>query len=147
MTSAFPVSVSGQETQRTRWETGHLNIIREHVPKLLLKGMRRADLDLVVTAADAAIPPLSLLVLSLTATVFGAAIIAIIGGTLAPLTIAAIACLMLAAAICLAAVKMRATSNLIKIVVLVPAYVASKLAIYAGAAAGKPIEWIRSKRD
>ncbi len=48
--------------QRTRWEHGHLQIIRQQVPRLLKTGFKRADFKILVLALDLAIPPLSLFV-------------------------------------------------------------------------------------
>ncbi len=48
--------------QRTRWEHGHLQIIRQQVPRLLGTGCKRADPKMLALALDLAIPPLSLFV-------------------------------------------------------------------------------------
>ena len=61
VTSEFPVSDEGSRTQQRRWEQGHLGVIATEIPALLLIAVRRRNIDLLVLALDAAVPPLSLL--------------------------------------------------------------------------------------
>ncbi len=63
VTSEFPVTDEGSRTQQRRWEQGHLGLIAAEIPGLLLTAIRRRNVDLLVLALDAAVPPLSLLVL------------------------------------------------------------------------------------
>lgn len=61
--SHFPVSRTGSEQQRQRWEKGHLDNIVDLVPGALAKSLRDRNLGLAALAIDMAVPPLSLLVL------------------------------------------------------------------------------------
>jgi cellulose synthase/poly-beta-1,6-N-acetylglucosamine synthase-like glycosyltransferase len=61
VTSEFPVTDEGSRTQQRRWEQGHLGLIAAEIPGLLLTAIRRRNVDLLVLALDAAVPPLSLL--------------------------------------------------------------------------------------
>src|SRR5271165_3965239 len=61
VTSEFPVTDEGRRTQQRRWEQGHLGLIAAEIPGLLLNAIRRRNVDLLVLALDAAVPPLSLL--------------------------------------------------------------------------------------
>ena len=61
--SEFPVSDEGSRTQQRRWEQGHLGLIATEIPGLFLTAIRRRNVDLLVLALDAAVPPLSLLVM------------------------------------------------------------------------------------
>jgi glycosyltransferase involved in cell wall biosynthesis len=61
VTSEFPVTDEGSRTQQRRWEQGHLGLIAAEIPGLLLTAVRRRNVDLLVLALDAAVPPLSLL--------------------------------------------------------------------------------------
>jgi cellulose synthase/poly-beta-1,6-N-acetylglucosamine synthase-like glycosyltransferase len=61
VTSRFPQSAAGAETQRQRWEHGHIQLILETAPQLLLKAAKTRDLGLFALALDMAIPPLILL--------------------------------------------------------------------------------------
>jgi cellulose synthase/poly-beta-1,6-N-acetylglucosamine synthase-like glycosyltransferase len=61
VTSEFPVTDEGSRTQQRRWEQGHLGLIAAEIPGFLLTAVRRRNVDLLVLALDAAVPPLSLL--------------------------------------------------------------------------------------
>jgi len=61
VTSAFPASDHGVQSQRARWEKGHIALIATAAPSLMLSGMLRRDPQLVMQALDLAIPPLTLL--------------------------------------------------------------------------------------
>ncbi|MGO9684079.1 MAG: glycosyltransferase family 2 protein [Beijerinckiaceae bacterium] len=61
VTSEFPISDEGSRSQQRRWEQGHLGVIGTAVPRFLVSGIWRGDLNLVVLTLDAAVPPLSLL--------------------------------------------------------------------------------------
>jgi cellulose synthase/poly-beta-1,6-N-acetylglucosamine synthase-like glycosyltransferase len=64
VTSEIAPSSQGQAEQRRRWEGGHLSAIREYAPKLLSAALGQRRLDLLAIACDLAVPPLSLLVVS-----------------------------------------------------------------------------------
>ena len=61
VTSQFPVTGEGSRSQQLRWEGGHLELITADIPLFLVKAVRTLDLQLLVLALDAAVPPLSLL--------------------------------------------------------------------------------------
>jgi cellulose synthase/poly-beta-1,6-N-acetylglucosamine synthase-like glycosyltransferase len=61
VTSVFPSSPEGLQSQRLRWEGGHLGLIVTQVPYLILAALRRRNWPLLVLALDASVPPLSLL--------------------------------------------------------------------------------------
>jgi cellulose synthase/poly-beta-1,6-N-acetylglucosamine synthase-like glycosyltransferase len=61
VTSEFPFSVEGVESQRLRWEQGHIGMILTVTPRLILKAIRQANINLLVLALDAAVPPVTLL--------------------------------------------------------------------------------------
>lgn len=63
VTSYFPRDMDAADTQRTRWEHGHLNVILREVPRLLADSLRRRNPGLLGLAADLAVAPLTLLAL------------------------------------------------------------------------------------
>jgi len=65
VTSQFPTSAAGAETQRQRWEHGHLGLITTLVPQLIGQATIRGDLGLLALGLDLAVPPLALLALLL----------------------------------------------------------------------------------
>ncbi len=145
--SAFPLNAEGQASQRTRWETGHLNTIARHVPALLLEAARTGNGALFLLALDAAVPPLSFFALMTVAGVILAAALTLATATLAPLATALLAATFFAGAITLAI--WRAPGHLVSFrdLRLVPGYVLSKLSLYRQVAQGRPVAWVRSKRD
>ena len=107
----------------------------------------RGNWNLVVLATDAAIPPLTLLSISVGAALLSASVLAALGGSIVPLCFSLTAAGALALSVMLAAKKLGINAISLNSLGLIGGYAASKLAIYAGAMTGKPIEWVRSKRD
>ena len=88
VTSEFPVSVKGTDSQRQRWVQGHIGMILKAVPRLLFLGITRRNLDLLVLTLDLAVPPLSLLGLLLAGIFLLTSLAALSGLSSAPLIIA-----------------------------------------------------------
>lgn len=63
ITGNFPQQMPAVNTQRTRWEHGHLQTLLTYVPLLFQAAIHQQRLDLLMTALDMCVPPLSLLVL------------------------------------------------------------------------------------
>jgi cellulose synthase/poly-beta-1,6-N-acetylglucosamine synthase-like glycosyltransferase len=61
VSSEFPATGEGSRSQRLRWEQGHLRLIAAEIPGFLASAIRRRNVNLLVLALDAAVPPLSLL--------------------------------------------------------------------------------------
>jgi cellulose synthase/poly-beta-1,6-N-acetylglucosamine synthase-like glycosyltransferase len=88
VTSEFPVSDKGTDSQRQRWVQGHIGMILKAVPRLLFLAITRRNLDLLVLTLDLAVPPLSLLVLLLAGIFLFTSLAALSGLSSAPLIIA-----------------------------------------------------------
>ena len=63
VTSEFPASPEGSRSQQRRWEQGHLDTLASEIPRFFILAVKRRDINLLALALDAAIPPLSLLLL------------------------------------------------------------------------------------
>ena len=87
--SHFPPSAEAAGTQRRRWEHGHLNLILNVGPRLLYIAVKTLDLGLLALALDIAVPPLSLLGISIILSVGFTALTAMIGFSSTPLIITA----------------------------------------------------------
>ena len=61
--SYFPAQQVAQNTQRIRWEHGHLKVIIDQTPRLIKQAVIGRNLKLLALALDIAVPPLALLVL------------------------------------------------------------------------------------
>ncbi|MBX2805689.1 MAG: glycosyltransferase family 2 protein [Hyphomicrobiales bacterium] len=145
--STFPESAEGQNTQRARWERGHLNIIARQVPSLLARAAANGNLNLFTLAADIAVPPLTFLLFAIAGTGFTALLTVIAGGWITPLVLSALAAIFLISAIVLSIWQIGQSNYYLMFFRRIPAYALSKLTVYAAALSGKPIGWIRSKRD
>ncbi|HQT25683.1 MAG TPA: glycosyltransferase family 2 protein [Burkholderiales bacterium] len=60
VTSIFPAADRDAHTQRRRWEHGHIGMILNYFPILLLKALKRGDARSVLFATDMMVPPLAL---------------------------------------------------------------------------------------
>jgi cellulose synthase/poly-beta-1,6-N-acetylglucosamine synthase-like glycosyltransferase len=63
VTSDLPIHQGAAQSQRKRWEHGHLQSIQTYVPQLISAAIRQRRWDLWLLAWDLCIPPLSLLVM------------------------------------------------------------------------------------
>jgi cellulose synthase/poly-beta-1,6-N-acetylglucosamine synthase-like glycosyltransferase len=61
VTSDFPVTAKGTDSQRQRWVRGHIGMIARSVPRLLSLAIARRNPDLFALTLDLLVPPLSLL--------------------------------------------------------------------------------------
>jgi cellulose synthase/poly-beta-1,6-N-acetylglucosamine synthase-like glycosyltransferase len=145
--SALPPSAEGRNSQRARWETGHLQVILQLLPRFLGRGITHAKLPLVALALHAAVPPLAFLTLLLIGTVAASGLIAMAGGSVIALAIASTASVAALLALFLSWHKMGRDLLSIRELLLLPLYVLSKTSIYWRAISGRPMQWIRSKRD
>jgi cellulose synthase/poly-beta-1,6-N-acetylglucosamine synthase-like glycosyltransferase len=88
VTSTFPTSAKGTESQRQRWVRGHLATIGKFVPRLLAVGLMRGDVNVLALALDLLVPPLSLLALLIVGTMVLTSSVALLGGPWLPAVIA-----------------------------------------------------------
>lgn len=102
VSSDFPVTAKGTDSQRQRWVQGHLGMIQRTAPRLLFQALRHRNLDLLALTLDLLVPPLSLLGLLIVAVFILTSLAAGLGLSFAPLAIASINLLMLAVAVLLA---------------------------------------------
>jgi len=65
VSSIFPEVASAEQSQRKRWEHGHLGMIISEVPKGIIRSIKSRNLNLLVLVLDLAVPPLALLLFTL----------------------------------------------------------------------------------
>jgi cellulose synthase/poly-beta-1,6-N-acetylglucosamine synthase-like glycosyltransferase len=147
VTSNFPESTEGMQTQRTRWEHGHLGVIVRDAPRLLLDGILRMDLKLVAMAFDLSVPPLALLTLELSAVWIASAVFWAFTRELIPLEIASLAAVLLVLAVMSS--WLRFGRHIISLSDLAQAlfYALWKIPLYAKFLVARQLDWVRSKRD
>ena len=145
--SYFPTSNEGTQSQRTRWEHGHLSMITSTAPATLLAGVRRASAGLFAFGLDLCVPPLALLVLLVCGLTGLSLLLALSGGPVAPLVLGILAGTALGAAILMAWWRHgRAVLNG-KELALAAWYVAAKVPLYFRFLFHRQVAWVRSKRD
>ena len=145
--SVFAGSREGENSQRTRWEHGHLSLLTNDGPKLLAQALLQGRMKVVLQVVDLLVPPLALLsMLELSAVLLGA-----IGwlwlGWQAPLAVSVAAVLMLGAAIGIARARFAADIVSGADLLRAPAYVLAKVPLYLRFMVNRQVEWVRTKRD
>lgn len=145
--SHFPVSQAGSESQRERWEKGHLENIIDLVPGALVESLRGGKPGLAALAIDMAVPPLSLLVLvtTLCAILGGAAFV--LGASPAALVISLLSVVLVALGTVLAWRAVGRDVLPLRELLRLPLHVIRKFGFYQGIASGKASSsWIRTDR-
>lgn len=148
VSSSFPTNEQGSQSQRKRWEHGHLSMVASQAPGLLWKSLTRRNISLLALTLDMCIPPLALLTLLLGAQAVIASLLSWLGlawPVAAALSIATFAILALA----VLAGWWKAGRRWISFgeLVSVPWYIVRKLPLYLGFLTRRQISWIRTRRD
>jgi cellulose synthase/poly-beta-1,6-N-acetylglucosamine synthase-like glycosyltransferase len=146
--SWFPQQPAALESQRTRWEHGHLSMILGAVPSLLWRGARTGSVGAVALALDLCVPPLALL-----------AMLLVVACGLAAWLSTRAAGGWLAAAVATACVVCFATAVFLgwrsagrqwvsfAELLFAPVYVLKKLPLYARFLLRRQKEWVRTARQ
>ncbi|MEE4278705.1 MAG: glycosyltransferase family 2 protein [Halieaceae bacterium] len=147
VTSEFPVAGEDASAQRRRWEHGHLGIITQTVPSMLIAALRRSDYRLLGLCLDLAVPPLAFFAMAQLLWFVLVLAIALIAGVWAPalLSAASIALLTLA----LLAAWQRWGRDLIAAgeLLRLPVYMIAKIPMYLAFWTGRQTAWVRARRD
>lgn len=145
--SYFPTSSEGVQSQRTRWEHGHLSMITSTAPATLFAALRRRSAKLFAFGLDLCVPPLALLVLLVGALAGLGLMLALVGGPLAPLVVGVLAGAALGVAILLSWWRYGRTVLRGKELALAAFYVLAKIPLYFRFLFQRQVSWVRSKRD
>lgn len=147
VTSPFPLQPTAVNTQRTRWEHGHLQTLFSQVPQLLLEAVLQARISLLILALDLAIPPLSLLMLTWLLALSLCTVGAICGTNPWPALLLGSAGVVLFLAI-LAGWYAHCREQIPLVTLLrAPIYMLGKLPIYVSFLGGQRSAWVRTERD
>jgi len=146
--SWFPVDRGGQDSQRKRWEHGHISMILSAAPALLWRGLRSANAATVALALDLCVPPLALLALLVTLSCAWGGWLA--GAGLAGQLVAGAAALSatgFAAAVLLGWWSVGRRWISFAELVSAPWYVVRKLPVYAAFVLRPQRKWVRASRQ
>ena len=147
VTSEFPETQEGVQSQRRRWERGHLQMIAAIAPRYFYVALTRGNWELLALVLDLSVPPLSLLALLVLVAAAGAIGAALVGSSFAAVIISAAAFAAFGAAIVLSwQLQGRQILPLQSLPSIVP-YVLGKLRLYAGMLLHRSnARWIRTDR-
>ena len=147
VTSEFPTTVRGTETQRQRWVQGHLGMILKSVPPLLLRAVTSRNRDLVVLTLDVLVPPLSLLGFLIVGLFVPAVLVALFGGLALPLIVAATNLMLFTIAVLSAWLNFGRDILPGRVFLSIGPLVLNKVRLYGQMLLGrKAAEWIRTDR-
>lgn len=147
VTSVFPTAAEGLQSQRTRWEHGHLGVIVAQVPRLFWQSMTGANSALFAMALDLCVPPLALLTLLTVGTWVAGIALAAVGAGVLPMLVAGVATTMLASAVMLAWWRFGRNVISLRQLCQIPLYVLAKIPLYFYFLVKRQSVWVRSKRD
>src|SRR5262249_53510186 len=147
VTSNFPSSITGAETQRKRWEGGHIDTILRASPGLLARALARGDWKLLALSFDLAVPPLSLLCMLALGILAVSGLASFFGLSSAAFVISAASLLAFAMAVFLAWLKCGRDLLPASALLLIPNYVVVKFALYRELLiSGTNSRWVRTDR-
>lgn len=144
--SAFAANEAGADSQRTRWEHGHISMIFNTGLPLVLKGLRTRNAELVAMALDICIPPLALLVMCLGAYILISALIAAFGYA-GSLVLGATMFVLLFLAVMAAWARFGRQAIPLWMLAYAPFYALRKIPLYLKFLVKRQVEWVRSQRD
>jgi cellulose synthase/poly-beta-1,6-N-acetylglucosamine synthase-like glycosyltransferase len=147
VTSTFPINNEGVQSQRTRWEHGHLGMILQDGPREFIASVLRLNLGLFALVADMCVPPLALLTLLVLALVLVSTVMWWFTASPWPWVLALVTLLMLAFSILLAWTKFGKTILSLRDLLSVPLYMFAKVSVYIKFFVKRQVEWVRSNRD
>jgi cellulose synthase/poly-beta-1,6-N-acetylglucosamine synthase-like glycosyltransferase len=88
VTSDFPVTAKGTDSQRQRWVQGHVGMILKSAPRLLVSAVFHRNIELFVLVSDMLVPPLILLSFLTVLVFFLTSLASLFGAPLTPALIA-----------------------------------------------------------
>ncbi len=147
VSSELPATAEGLESQRARWEHGHLAAIAREGPSLLFGSLGKGDWRGVALAADLMVPPLALLLLLIAADCIASALFYVVAGSLWPLLLGGAAALLLVLAVLLAWSRYGRQSLPLRSLFLAPLYALAKTPLYLRFFRARQQQWVRSRRD
>lgn len=147
VTSVFPSSTEGAQSQRTRWEHGHLGMILSDGPGYMATAIRGRNRDLMALVLDMCVPPLALLTLF-------AGLLALLGvlsmwftASAWPWLLAIFNLVLLGTAVLLAWLVYGRHILSFRHLAYAPLYALVKVPLYLKFLFKRQVDWVRSRRD
>ncbi|MCA1990498.1 MAG: glycosyltransferase [Coleofasciculus sp. S288] len=146
VTAVLPQQQAAKE-QRTRWEHGSLQTLLTQVPRLFKLFVRQKRFELLASALDLSIPPLSLLVMLWASAMGGALLAGVLGAAWIPAIVLAIAGFLIIVSIVGAWAKYGRGYMPIQTLLAVPIYILWKIPLYLMFLVRPETKWIRTRRN
>ncbi|MFK5893096.1 MAG: glycosyltransferase family 2 protein [Pseudomonadota bacterium] len=147
VTSTFPETTSAEQSQKKRWEHGHLSILISVIPRFILHALKQRSINVFVMSLDLIVPPLALLALLVTIVFSGSLIFAILTESYLPLIFSSLLIILFTFTVFLSwflwGRRVVSLLDLLK----VPIYVLGKIPLYVTYLFKRQKEWIRTDRD
>jgi glycosyltransferase involved in cell wall biosynthesis len=147
VTSVFASSLEGAQSQRLRWESGHVGTILTAAPRLIVTAIARMNWNLLALAIDVTVPPLSLLAIFVIGVSLIAGLAASLGFSSKPLWVSSASLAGLAVAVILCWIKYGRDILSPSAILSIAYYVIGKLPVYSQILTFKSrSQWIRTDR-
>lgn len=148
VTSLFPEHDAGTESQRKRWEHGHISmIVKEGIP-LLLKGITSFNFSIIAMALDLIVPPLALLFLLSALFALVSAVAWFMTGNAQPWSLGVGLFVLFTSFVLIAWFKHgRNILPLMSLFAYAPVYALSKIKLYMNFFKNRQVEWVKSRKD
>ena len=143
VSSVFPPTQEATNTQRARWEHGHLSVILSEAPRLFFEAIKAKNMQMFGLACDLIVPPLAVLTLLCTALL----VLCLIFSTTVMVMLSATLFGVLFLAVMLAWLFFGRDIISLQQLCYVPIYALTKIPLYIKFFFNRQVEWVRSKRD
>jgi cellulose synthase/poly-beta-1,6-N-acetylglucosamine synthase-like glycosyltransferase len=143
VTSVFPPSQEATNTQRVRWEHGHLSVILTESPSLLIEAIKTKNIQMLGMTLDLIVPPLAMLTM-MNVILF---VICYLLSIQPAVFIVFLSIIALSISILFAWFKFGRDIISFHQLCYAPLYAITKLPLYIKFFLNRQVEWVRSKRD
>jgi cellulose synthase/poly-beta-1,6-N-acetylglucosamine synthase-like glycosyltransferase len=147
LSSTFASTSAGYQSQRTRWEHGHIDVILNGAPRLLLTGLRKRDMNIIAMALDVAVPPLALLLLLNGAIEIAAAAMLIAANSVTPVLISSASLILMGVSVLISWSKFGRNIISLSDLSFAAFYAVIKFPLYVKFVVARQLSWVRSKRE
>ena len=147
VTSFFPSDVAGLKSQRMRWEHGHISVLAQLLPRLILQALKSRNFKLLALGLDLMVPPLAALSLVLLTSMIANGVWWLITDRPHALLISLFAVALLVSSVMLAWIRDGHRIVSLSELIGLPWYVLSKIPMYLRLFTKRQVEWVRTKRD
>lgn len=148
ISSAFPTDTHSAKAQKSRWEHGHLDVIREELPALVWRTFSQRNIALFTLAMDLMIPPLAFYCAVLAAITSLSLVAGLAWPTWWPVAgLALTACVAVAMAVLLAWYRFGRHLLSARELFTAPMYIVWKLPVYIAYFLKRKSGWVRTKRE